>query len=169
MRMTLKELRKSKGLNQVECAAFLGMSTRNYQNYENDASKAATARYHAIYRKLERYDQPVEAESVAATASSAPFANFAGSVPTAISVISDSSAPASASHLPSAYMPEFYTNVITGMSLRALISSVKKCDKRDCFSTLQKFVTGSYDGKICILYGLRRTGKTTLLLQMISL
>ena len=49
-----------------------------------------------------------------------------------------------------------------------MANSVAKYGKRDCFSTLQKFVAGSYDGKICILYGLRRTGKTTLLFQMLS-
>ena len=132
MSVTLKELRISKGLNQAQCAEYLGMSTRNYQNYENDAAKANTARYHAIYQKLEIYGQPV----VTATVSS--------------------------------QTPEFYTNVVTGTGLRALANSVAKYGKRDCFSILQKFVTGSYDGKICILYGLRRTGKTTLLFQMLS-
>lgn len=130
--MTLKELRISKGLNQAQCAEYLGMSTRNYQNYENDAAKANTARYHAIYQKLESYGQPVVSIS-----------------------------------LPS-QTTEFHTNVVTGTGLQALANSVAKYGKRDCFSILQKFVTGSYDGKICILYGLRRTGKTTLLFQMLS-
>ena len=132
MSVTLKELRISKGLNQAQCAEYLGMSTRNYQNYENDAAKANTARYHAIYQKLESYGQPV------------------------VSVF-----------LPS-QTTEFHTNVVTGTGLQALANSVAKYGKRDCFSTLQKFVAGSYDGKICILYGLRRTGKTTLLFQMLS-
>lgn len=130
--MTLKELRISKGLNQAQCAEYLGMSTRNYQNYENDAAKASTARYHAIYQKMESYGQPVVSVS-----------------------------------LPS-QTTEFHTNVVTGTGLQALANSVAKYGKRDCFSTLQKFVAGSYDGKICILYGLRRTGKTTLLFQMLS-
>ena len=132
MSVTLKELRISKGLNQAQCAEYLGMSTRNYQNYENDAAKANTARYHAIYQKLESYGQPVVSVS-----------------------------------LPS-QTTEFHTNVVTGTGLQALANSVAKYGKRDCFSILQKFVTGSYDGKICILYGLRRTGKTTLLFQMLS-
>ena len=132
MSVTLKELRISKGLNQAQCAEYLGMSTRNYQNYENDAAKANTARYHAIYQKLGIYGQPV----------------VTAAVPSQI--------------------PEFYTNVVTGTGLQALANSVAKYGKRDCFSTLQKFVNGSYDGKICILYGLRRTGKTTLLFQMLS-
>ena len=108
------------------------MSTRNYQNYENDAAKANTARYHAIYQKLESYGQPVVSVS-----------------------------------LPS-QTTEFHTNVVTVTGLQALANSVAKYGKRDCFSTLQKFVAGSYGGKICILYGLRRTGKTTLLFQMLS-
>lgn len=132
MSVTLKELRISKGLNQAQCAEYLGMSTRNYQNYENNAVKANTARYHAIYQKLESYGQPVVSVS-----------------------------------LPS-QTTEFHTNVVTGTGLQALANSVAKYGKRDCFSTLQKFVAGSYDGKICILYGLRRTGKTTLLIQMLS-
>ena len=130
--MTLKELRISKGLNQAQCAEYLGMSTRNYQNYENYAAKANTARYHAIYQKLEIYGQPVVTAAVPSQ------------------------------------MPEFYTNIVTGTGLQVLANSVAKYGKRDCFSTLQKFVAGSYDGKICILYGLRRTGKTTLLFQMLS-
>lgn len=132
MSVTLKELRISKGLNQAQCAEYLGMSTRNYQNYENDAAKVNTARYHAIYQKLESYGRPVITAAVLSQ------------------------------------MPEFYTNVVTGTGLQALANSVAKYGKRDCFSTLQKFVNGSYDGKICILYGLRRTGKTTLLFQMLS-
>ena len=132
MSVTLKELRISKGLNQAQCAEYLGMSTRNYQNYENDAAKANTARYHAMYQKLESYGQPVVTAAVPSQ------------------------------------LPEFYTNVVTGVGLQALANSVAKYGKRDCFSTLQKFVAGSYDGKICILYGLRRTGKTTLLFQMLS-
>ena len=132
MSVTLKELRISKGLNQAQCAEYLGMSTRNYQNYENDAAKVNTARYHAIYQKLESYGRPVISVS-----------------------------------LPS-QTTEFHTNVVTGTGLQALANSVAKYGKRDCFSTLQKFVAGSYDGKICILYGLRRTGKTTLLFQMLS-
>lgn len=132
MSVTLKELRISKGLNQAQCAEYLGMSTRNYQNYENDAAKVNTARYHAIYQKLESYGRPVITAAVLSQ------------------------------------MPEFYTNVVTGTGLQALANSVAKYGKRDCFSTLQKFVAGSYGGKICILYGLRRTGKTTLLFQMLS-
>ena len=130
--MTLKELRKSKGLNQEQCAEFLGMSKRNYQKYENDADKTNTAKYYAIYHQLESY-----------------------SVHTPISD-------------PITNETDFNTNVIIGAGLKVFSNNVAKYGKRDCYKTLQKFVNGSYDGKICILYGLRRTGKTTLLFQLIS-
>ena len=61
--MTLKQLRISIGMNQVECAEFLDMSTRNYQNYENDVKKVNTARYNAIYRRLEAYLTRISAVS----------------------------------------------------------------------------------------------------------
>lgn len=128
--MTLKELRISKGLNQAQCAKFLGMTTRNYQNYENDAKKANTAKYNAIYKQLEVYG-------------------------------TDASTPAVQS-------AEFYTNVVTGIGLQAFSKRVTKYKKRDCYKKLKKFVEADYDGKICILYGLRRTGKTTLLFQMMG-
>ncbi|NMA05023.1 MAG: helix-turn-helix transcriptional regulator, partial [Acholeplasmataceae bacterium] len=37
--MSLKELRISKKLTQVQSAKYLGMPLRTYQNYENDESK----------------------------------------------------------------------------------------------------------------------------------
>ena len=130
--MTLKELRISKGLNQSECAKFLGMSRRNYQNYENDASKVNTAKYNAIYKQLENYGNTV------------PITAF------------------------SPWNTEFYTNVVTGVGVQAFFKRVAKYQKRDCYQKLKKFVEADYDGKICILYGLRRTGKTTLLFQMMG-
>lgn len=63
---------------------------------------------------------------------------------------------------------EFNTKVVTGSQLTELTKSVAKFEKRDCFQLLKKFIDEEYVGKICILYGLRRTGKTTLLFQMIS-
>ena len=129
--MTLKELRISKGLSQGECARYVGMSTRNYQNYENDPGKVNTARYNAVYRMLEAYGEPVSV--------SAPQL------------------------MPNGY----HMNVVTGTALRSLTRKVEMFQKRDCFSVLKKFINLDIDGKICILYGLRRTGKTTLLFQMI--
>ena len=130
--MTLKDLRIAKGLSQVECAEYLGMSVRNYQNYESGKNKSTTAKYNAIYQKLEAYGTDVV-------------------MPTASSISND-----------------FHTNVVTGAGLQDLVRGVAKYQKRDCFALLQRFITTPIDGKIGTLYGLRRTGKTTLLFQMIS-
>ena len=115
MIMTLKDLRASKGLSQAACAAYLGMSTRNYQNYENDAKKANTAKYNAIYQKLEAYGKEASVSAVVSTAG------------------------------------DFHTNVITGVGLQALVRGVIKYKKRDCFATLQQFITRDIDGIICII------------------
>lgn len=132
MNMTLKQLRISKGMNQAECAKLLGMSTRNYQNYENDAKKADTAKYHAIYKRLEAHRN---GNSITASVE---------------------------------MRTEFYTNVVIGLGLQAFSQRVAKYKKRDCYKILERFIEADYDGKICILYGLRRTGKTTLLFQLLS-
>ncbi len=63
---------------------------------------------------------------------------------------------------------DYYTNVKTGNDLHALCEPISSYKKRDCFEYLSKYVKGGNDGRVCILYGLRRTGKTTLLLQMIN-
>lgn len=51
------------------------------------------------------------------------------------------------------------------------ISAEDYPEKRDCYSELYKYVTEhnpDYNGKICALYGLRRTGKTVMMNQCIS-
>ncbi len=53
--MTLKELRKEKGLTQAEAAAYLGVSLRTYQNYEGNAERQTGMRYEFILEKLNRY------------------------------------------------------------------------------------------------------------------
>lgn len=62
----------------------------------------------------------------------------------------------------------FKTNVVTGTALNDLIQNVKQYQKRDCYNTLLKFLSKETYGKVCILYGLRRTGKTTLLFQLLA-
>lgn len=53
--MTLKELRKQKKLTQIECAKYLGIPVRTYQNYETDASKSGSMKYAFMMQKLEKY------------------------------------------------------------------------------------------------------------------
>ena len=66
-------------------------------------------------------------------------------------------------------LPEFAfrMNVISGPALDDLICGVKNFKKRDCFGKLQRYMQAETSGKVCILYGLRRTGKTTLLFQLL--
>lgn len=65
------------------------------------------------------------------------------------------------------YLP-LHCNAVRGRALAAMGAEVGELRKRDCFESLQKFIHGNYSGKICLLYGLRRTGKTTLLKQLIG-
>lgn len=53
--MTLKELRKQKKMTQIECAKYLGIPVRTYQNYETDESKANSMKYAFMMQKLEEY------------------------------------------------------------------------------------------------------------------
>ena len=53
--MTLKELRKQKKLTQAECAKYLGMPLRTYQNYETDKAKASSMKYTFMMQKLQEY------------------------------------------------------------------------------------------------------------------
>ena len=53
--MTLKELRKQKKLTQIECAKYLGIPVRTYQNYETDEAKFTSMKYQYMMQKLEQY------------------------------------------------------------------------------------------------------------------
>ena len=53
--MTLKELRKQMKLTQSECAKYLGMPLRTYQNYETDEKKRSSMKYLYMVQKLEQY------------------------------------------------------------------------------------------------------------------
>ncbi len=44
-----------KGLTQTECAKYIGVPVRTYQNYENDASKVDSLKYQFMLQKLEQY------------------------------------------------------------------------------------------------------------------
>ena len=67
----------------------------------------------------------------------------------------------------------FKTSVITGDALKKFIEPVKLFKHRDCFTVLENFLSqgegsNNSSGKVLILYGLRRTGKTTLIRQAIA-
>ena len=52
--------------------------------------------------------------------------------------------------------------------LQMLIDQVKGYKKRECIGALRDYVFGEYIEKVFILYGLRRTGKTTMIKQIMS-
>lgn len=62
----------------------------------------------------------------------------------------------------------FNTNVSIGKELPSLVKEVVNYKQRDVFNAIKDYIYGDYSGKVLILYGLRRTGKTTLIHQVIS-
>ena len=62
----------------------------------------------------------------------------------------------------------YRTRVMVGREIERIIGGVRGFQKRDCFTKLQRYVLGESYGKVCLLYGLRRTGKTTLLFQSMT-
>ena len=60
----------------------------------------------------------------------------------------------------------FATNIRTGEALRTFSASVRKYRKRECFRQLHDYIYGEQQDKVFILYGLRRTGKTTMIRQI---
>ncbi len=63
---------------------------------------------------------------------------------------------------------EFNTHVILGNELKNLVIDSNKLNKRKCYDVILNYLNDSNYGKVFILYGLRRTGKTTLIKQIIS-
>ncbi len=62
---------------------------------------------------------------------------------------------------------KFKTFVRIGEQLIKMASLSKDYRRRECYDTLSDFVFGKPQDKVFILYGLRRTGKTTLMRQVI--
>ena len=70
------------------------------------------------------------------------------------------------------YMPkeknlDFKTKVLVGDRLKSLVSITRNYKKRECIQMLRDYIFKDIDDKVFILYGLRRTGKTTLIRQII--
>ena len=53
--MTLKELRKEKGLTQAGAAKVVGVPMRTYVRYESDENKKETIKYRYIVETLQKY------------------------------------------------------------------------------------------------------------------
>lgn len=64
---------------------------------------------------------------------------------------------------------KFKTNLITGEDLQRTVRNTRPLQKRDCFTQLQKYLQDDKNWtRVCAVYGLRRTGKTTMLFQAID-
>ena len=63
---------------------------------------------------------------------------------------------------------DFYTNILYGYKLLFIKAKVQEFKKRYCYKKLISYLNDNTYGKVCILYGLRRTGKTTLIFQAIN-
>lgn len=62
----------------------------------------------------------------------------------------------------------FRCTVRMGEDLERFVKPVTKWVKRECYQQLHDYVYGDIHDRVYILYGLRRTGKTTLIRQLIS-
>lgn len=62
----------------------------------------------------------------------------------------------------------FETNVITGRMLKGMTDSVCSYQKRDIYAQLSQYLKSPNQTRVCVVYGLRRTGKTTMLLQAMA-
>ncbi len=61
----------------------------------------------------------------------------------------------------------FFAEVKQGQDLLAYVEPTRNLKKRECYKTLRDYVYGNTTDRVFILYGLRRTGKTTLIRQLI--
>ena len=60
---------------------------------------------------------------------------------------------------------DFETAVFTGDDLRSCTAGAAALERRECFANLQKYLEMPFEPRIMAVFGLRRTGKTTLLFQ----
>lgn len=123
MNMNIKEIRFRLGLTQQECADYLNISRRTYQNLESDETDTNSSKYISYCQRLNSYKREV--------------------------------------NLP------FNTYVVTGDKLERFLESINGYKKRFCYKELSYYLNSNTD-KVCILYGLRRTGKTTMLFQALK-
>lgn len=59
----------------------------------------------------------------------------------------------------------YRTRVFTGAMLRTLTATSAHFKHRDCFAELEQYLKDATPGRLCLVTGLRRTGKTLMMLQ----
>ncbi|MGN0907782.1 MAG: AAA family ATPase [Bullifex sp.] len=65
-------------------------------------------------------------------------------------------------------LPEFRANVLTGEVLNSFIQSISGLKSRPCLKQLVTYLSSENRSRVFILYGLRRTGKTTMIQQAVA-
>lgn len=64
---------------------------------------------------------------------------------------------------------KYKTNIKKGVELQTIAKMTRPYQKRDCFDRLQKYLQDEKNWtRVCAVFGLRRTGKTTMLMQAID-
>ncbi len=121
--MDIKSLRNKLGLNQVECARYLGISRRSLQYLESDDADKKTPKYQTYVDLLSRYEEATK-------------------------------------------RPLFQMSVLLSQDIGLLYKKVSHYKKRFCYEKILNYCNNQDAGRVCILYGLRRTGKTTMLFQL---
>ena len=73
---------------------------------------------------------------------------------------------------PKKAMPEDKTEYVTivrrGAELRAFMTPALNFRRRECYAHLRNYVFGPQQDKVFVIYGLRRTGKTTMIRQILA-
>ena len=62
----------------------------------------------------------------------------------------------------------FKTKARTGRQLESQIAITRKYKKRECIHVLRDYIFGPVQDRVLIIYGLRRTGKTTMIRQILT-
>ncbi len=63
--------------------------------------------------------------------------------------------------------PDFKMPALYGEALLKMAQTASQYERRDCFSKIQDFLKTPAADKVCLVFGLRRTGKATLLKQLV--
>ena len=63
---------------------------------------------------------------------------------------------------------EYVTIVRRGAELRAFMKPALNYRRRECYARLRDYVLGPQQDKVFVIYGLRRTGKTTMIRQILA-
>ena len=62
----------------------------------------------------------------------------------------------------------YQLKTLLGEELQRTVKFNDRKEKRDCFEQITDYLSGDEYGRVCLVYGLRRTGKTTMLFQAIK-